>query len=148
MTQLISYSQASGGTVVIFGLRNPTRGNKTLSCATSGPAQQYLHVSSYNNVNQTSDGAAFPYNHGAGGTGNTVSNPVTSATGDMVVDAGVDSGYNFSAPTGTILFNDIGGATRDAAASYNPGSATVTVGWTLANVLAVWADAAVDVAHQ
>ena len=149
MTKLITTSLGGGGgSSVIFGLRNPTSGNKTLSCSTDGPSQQFLSAVSFTGVNQTSDGAAFPNTNGVSGTGTAISNTVTSATNDMTVDASSNNGWNYSAPTQTQLYIDNSGTSTNSASSYASGAVTVTFGWTQQNSAAKWTDSAVDIAHQ
>lgn len=142
---------AAKGAVILLGLRNPTSGNKILTCTPGGAySDQFLSAVSFTGVLQTNDGVAFPNKSGATSTGTAISNAVTSAVGNMTVDV-VSSitPYTLSAPTQTVLYtNNVAGSIVNAGSSYGAGASTVTFAWTASNAAAVWTDAAVDIAHQ
>jgi hypothetical protein len=111
----------------IFGLRNPASGNKTLNVsATNTAADNFVNCVSFSNVNQASDGAAFPNVAGqvtGSGTGATLS--VTSASGHIVV--GVFEAN--SGPTllgSTIFYDNVNGSLQNVYADYVVSSGTTT----------------------
>lgn len=75
------------GTVALFGLRNPTSGNKTLSTSWTTASIVCLFGISFTGVDQTSDAAAFMHFNSATGNSAAPSVTITSATGNIIVGA-------------------------------------------------------------
>ena len=124
MAELVTISSAQG-TSVIFGLRAPVSGNKTLTITWTGSAEVFAAAISFANVNQTSDGAAFP--HTASGQ-NAATVALASATGHMVVGCQA-SGSVQGTQTGTSIYSDsASGTVINGQAEYGPGGASVAVG--------------------
>lgn len=81
----------TNGTVAIFGLRNPTSGNKTFSTSWTGASLATIFGVSFTGVDQTSDANAFKNFNSATGNSTTPSVTITSATGNIIVGAFVNS---------------------------------------------------------
>ena len=132
------------GFVQMFCLAAPASGTHTVAVSLSGGTAALVGGSiSFTGVNQTTPckNTATAYN-----SGTSVSVAVTSAAGDMVVDA-VGTGSGVSASTQTLEWvNNFSSATADgnAAQSVAPGASTVTMGYTGINDY--WAIIGVDIA--
>lgn len=142
MTQLIIEQNSGNGTSVWFGLRNPTvvtNGIVRVSWTTT-QTDCFIVGICFAGVAQTNDATAFPHTAGSNSTGtNTVS--LTSATGNMCV--GCEIPGSLGTTTGTQIYqDDASGGWINAAAEYDNGSATVTIGMPGAGCRAV---AAVDI---
>jgi hypothetical protein len=124
MTNLGTVTSGSGA-IALFGLRNPTAGNKTLHLTWTGSTQITTSAISFSGVNQTSDGAAFT-NFNSATNAAPISVAVTSATGNIVV-GGFVSAANFSSVSGTQVFIDNTCAVNAAAANRDAGAASVTI---------------------
>lgn len=126
MTQIV-IRQSAQASSVIFGLRNPTAGNKTLLISWTGSSELYVAAVSFAGVNQTSDGAAFPHSN-SGINAQTIA--ITSANGNKVVGCQA-SGSSQGNTTGTQLYNDhTSGVIINAQGEYDNGAASVTIGST------------------
>ena len=127
LTRIASFTWAGAATVELWGLIAPASGNHTLAVIlNSAVTFAGLNASSFYNVSQSSP-FYNPTSNSASGS-SSMSLVVTSKTNDLVIEVnGNNSGSSPHAPSGTQLFN--GGAVSPAA-SYAPGAASVTVGWT------------------
>jgi hypothetical protein len=84
-----------------------------------------MDVISFSNVNQTSDGAAFP--HTASGNSVTTST-ITSAPGNKIVSAMSYAGSLAANIRGTVIYKDTVVAVYRSAAAYDVGAGSVTIG--------------------
>lgn len=120
----------NGPPVYVFGLLNPTTGNKTLHLSWTTSSEICGAALAYDGVDTSSFAAAFTNVNKAG---NTSANPtvvVTSATDDAAV-ASVLSTNGLSAPTQTSVFLESGFTYSNAYAMQRAvGAASVSLGWT------------------
>jgi len=123
MTLLKSQVTSTSGvaTAVIFGLRNPTSGNKTLHLTWTGSQFPVVCAISFTGVDTTSDAAAFP--NAVAGT--TSSLAVTSATGDIPVGL-IGAAGSLTSLNQTSIYLDKTTSGADSAASRAAGASTVT----------------------
>jgi hypothetical protein len=145
-----SISDAGVASSIMYGLLNPTAGNKTFSVSFSGfPNGLIIELISFSGVLQTSIAAAFP--HGASakdvtGTSSTASLTVTSPTGDIAIAAHAnDTGATFTTISGTTIFNVVGAGPENAAANYVAGSGTAVLTAAM-SAADVWVAAGTDIA--
>lgn len=153
MTLIISQADpstpANGNQVFIFGLRNPTSGNKTLALSWTNNAWIGGNAVSFTGVEQSNDGAAFPHTNTASTITNTpVSIIITSATGNWTVGGYVTQNGTDSPNHHSFLQSDILGLfTNDNIfAQDNTGAALVTFTDTFGFNFQGWGAAAVDIA--
>jgi hypothetical protein len=136
---LIIYSDIAGTQipVALFGLTGLSAiGNKTIRLSWTGSARVFVDAVAFDNVDQTGGTTSFP--NSTSGSGATLA--VTSATGNMVVNA-AQSGGALSGITGTPLFSDaVNGSNVNAFANYDVGAATVNIGQAGTSALAVATD--------
>lgn len=132
MTLLGEAHTATAGTqVFLFGLRNPTSGNKSVSFAWTTGTQVIMQACSFSGVVQTSDAAAFPHFTSANSAAPSQIT-ITSATGDMVVGVWSNAS-NFTSVTGGSgsIFSvtgpgyNNGGSTNAVASVYGTGASSV-----------------------
>lgn len=133
MTELgVVNRAASTMTVWIFGLANPTSGDVVITGDTSLAAE--VTVSHYQGVVQTGS-TGTPAS--ADGASDTPSVAVTSATGELVVDAvGWNAGGDGTAGASQTKRAEgvVGnGISMDVATSDEAGAASVTMSWTVAS---------------
>lgn len=81
----------TNGTVAIFGLRNPTSGNKTFSTSWTTASIACIFGISFTGVDQTSDANAFKNFNSATGNSTAPSVTITSAVGNIIVGAFVNA---------------------------------------------------------
>lgn len=140
----------ANGRVVLYGLRAPTTGNHTLRVSWTGASDVIVNAVAFNNVDQTSDAAAFA--HATSATGATPTNSpslaITSAAANMTVELMTDDGADPNTPAGspnaatqTHLNTLMGVPTGGSRAT---GAATETHSWTLGGT-SNWAQVGVDV---
>lgn len=143
MTPLVSISDGANDFIYVFGLRNPTSGNKTLSVSWPTSTSLSCAAISFTGVNQGSDAAAFPSTNTATATSASTSNTIASSVGDYCVEA---MGCQSTATSnGTQFVFDNNTPTDNLFAQYIAGTAIST---TLTNALGgstIWISAAVDV---
>jgi|SRR5882724_215259 len=123
MTLLKSQTHTSGANNdagVIFGLRNPTSGLKTLALSWTTAQFPTVEAISFNGVDQTSDAAAFPNAI----SNNTATINVASAVGNIPVSLAVFS--SLTAFSQTNLYFDATSSGADSSASRAAGAASVT----------------------
>jgi hypothetical protein len=143
MTLLGLVTSGSQGRVALFGLRNPTSGNKTFSTSWTTTAQCAMFGISFTGVLQTSDALAFPNFNSATGTSTAPSVIITSATNDITVGVLSAGGSTFSSVNNTSLYT----AANFVPSAMNRGAGAATV--THSGVLAAsntWVIGGVDVA--
>lgn len=135
MTLITSIANGNEGRTYIYGLLNPTTGNRTCRMALSGlTSEVFFNLTAYDGVEDSSFGAAFIAATPATGTSTTPSITISSATGDMTV-AAVTGPQVLSSPTQTQTHLDNGGAATSAGGSRAVGAASVTHQWTLASLV-------------
>lgn len=145
MTQIASITNAGSVTsTYVYGLRNPTAGNKTLRIAWTNSNEISACAISFTGVDQTSDALAFPHSNTSTGSSATASLAITSATGNIPVTS-VTTINVPSAPNQTQIYLnttlvDSYGAQRGT------GAATVTFNWTI-TPSGQWLMAGCDVAQ-
>ncbi len=150
MTKIIDQNASANGTVQLWGLVNPTPGNKTLAVSgiTAGTVDIYIDGISFSGVDQTGGATTFYGAVGAAATSQTA-NPgsITTAAGDATVDLMylTVSGTGTPGAAQTQLYADGAGAISFSAASYNVGTAAPTFTWDTGSTFSVWADAATSV---
>ena len=127
----------------IFGLLNPTPGNKTLTASWSTSSMEsHLAAVSFTGVNQTDIATAFPGGTASEGTVSSGSFNVTSAVGDMVVALFTNGSAAFASTSGsTIDLDTTAGGFFAMATLYQSGAATVTAtaAWGGTSIIANWA---------
>lgn len=118
---LISSKVNGVASAVIFGLRNPTPGKKTLALSWTGANYPSVCAISFSGVEQSSDANAFK--NAISGT--SASLGVTSASGDMALAVAAASG-SLTTFNQTALYLDTTSNGADSAASYAAGASSVT----------------------
>lgn len=146
MTLLVGPIAATGnGAVAVFGLANPTSGNKTLRVAWTGSSQSSVEAVAYTGVDQTGGATSFPHATSATGSSTTPSVTVTSATGNAVVAVhSSNAAGSFTSTNNTQLFLDNGFTNTGAAGNRASGAATVAMTATN-SASGNWASAGTDV---
>lgn len=125
MTQLAFIDNGGTRPSALFGLVNPTSGNKTLHVSWTTATPVFVVGMSFAGVVQTSAATAFP--HQATNT-NVATVSVTSATGNMVMGSAATGG-SLAGITGTTIYSDnTSGSIINAFANYDNGAASVTIG--------------------
>jgi len=134
----------TNGTVALFGLRNPTSGNKTFSTSWTTASVANIFSVSFTGVDQTSDVAAFKNFGSATGNSSAPSVAITSAVGDIVIGAFTNStnATDITAVNNTALCVNAG---FQLAMNRAAGAASVTMSATLGGT-DQWAAIGVDVA--
>lgn len=147
MTNLGTVSSTGAhGICFLFGLRNPTSGNKTLRAAWTGAAQCSLFGISFAGVDQTNDATAFQHFNSASATSTSPAVTITSATGNRTVAGFVDTTQSFTATGPTQLYLDSTMSLINCAGSTGAGAATVNMTGTIGAVPDTWAALGIDVA--
>ena len=138
----------NGGSIsVLFALRAPASGNKTLlfNWTTGAPGNVGCAIS-FNGVLQTSDAAAFPNYNSATGNGTALSVTVTSAAGDIVVGQAADTNSGNTITAGnTQIYNDNTSVSFTTLGEYASGAASVALTAT-GSAISNWWIHGVDVA--
>jgi len=142
MTQLGRITNAFAGDLLLFGLRAPTPGNKTLSVSWTTASRYTVNAISFTGVNQTSDAAAFTnFNSNdqtAGGAGTstatvaiTLSNPGTNYALGVMCESGTTV---LNSRSDTLWYRQAEGTqiTTDGQYAQNPVSSPYTFTWNLA----------------
>jgi hypothetical protein len=137
MTQIIS-ANLSGvtGTMQLWGLVNPTSGNKTLTCQWTGSQQANMASASFTGVNSAGGATSFPNSASANGNSTAIALAITNVANGIIVDA-AGSINTLSAPTQpamTPLTN-----TGAVGLGMSRSSASATFGWTVSPASA-WGD--------
>lgn len=91
LTELVSIAASGGASWVgkVYGLRAPTTGNKTLQFTWTNSIEYCVNAMSFVNVDQTSDGAAFPTTATATMSGQNAAAPISIPSGGAAVSAGI-----------------------------------------------------------
>lgn len=125
---------ASGTNVVarLYGLINPTSGNKTLRVTTTNLTDIAIFAIAFTGVDQTGGVTSFPNSTSATASTANPSFAITSAVGDWTVSLLTDASANMSAPSQTQDYVDTSLAGCNAAGQDGTGAASVTHSWTCA----------------
>lgn len=126
----------------LWGLVNPTAGNKTLRVTWTGGGRVIINATSYIGVIQTGGTTTFPNSvaaTGNSGTGSTGS--ITSTSGDITVGV-LAAAMSSATPTQTQLFFLSGVGSVDGAAS-EATTGTATHSWTITSTQ--WAAVGTDI---
>lgn len=123
----LSDSTTSSHHVYLYGLVNPTSGNKTLSVSWTGTYDLDEQAVSWTGVDQTGGATSFPNATSNSGTSNSASVVITSATGDAVMDV-IATGYSFAlnSVSATQTFKIAGAGSIESGGSRAAGASTVT----------------------
>ena len=153
MTAIVSPTAASDGTyVALYGLVNPTAGNKTLFISWTNSAELIACGIAFTGVDQTGGATTFAHatTNASTGAGSAAlpANPtitITSATGNYTVAiAQVGHSAHPTSPTQTSWFGVDGNNANNPAGSYAAGAATVTHAFTISPTNP-WIMAGVDI---
>jgi hypothetical protein len=129
MTSIGSVRQAGFFDGFMYGLVNPTTGNKTLRIAWTGAQEISAFAMSFDGTNTTSVATAFTNFNSNTTTSASPSVTITSASGNMVV-AGAAVSNPLSAATQTSLYIDNNNLVNVYAAQRAAGASSVACGWT------------------
>jgi len=141
LTQIVSID---GGNyrASLWGLVNPTSGNKIIRAAWGGnTAYPAMNGTCFTGANQTGGATTFARSASTSGNSGAASLNVTSLTGNIAVDA-VCSADVLSAPTRTQLVNE-GFVNLGSSRASGAGSA-ISFGWTIASAVD-WAQVGCDI---
>lgn len=132
---LIGSKVFGGKTIYAYGLIAPPTASSSIVLDLTGPLEGPYAVTSYNGVHQTTPTTGFASNNG---TSTTPTVDVTSATGQLVLDA-MDATNIISSVGGgqTSEYLDTTGGSDRFGASREAGAGTVTMSWTIGS--ASWA---------
>jgi hypothetical protein len=145
LTQIVKVVNGTLALAQLWGLVNPTSGNKTLRWTNSATVNEvFLNATAVTGANQTGGVTTFPNSTTNTGTSTAPSITITSASGNMTIDAGAGPQV-ISAPTQTQIYVDNGGSATSAWASRAAGAPSNVHGWTLAGSVA-WAACGTDIA--
>jgi hypothetical protein len=142
MTQIVTVTAVGGtvgGFVSLWGLINPTPGNKQLAATwTTVNSSATIDGCAWSGVNSTF-GTAFPNTNTATGSTNAISVTVTSATNHAVMSAGGETLGNGWTSGNTPVFTNVnascctsGGSRAAGAASVNMTASTISSNWAIA----------------
>lgn len=139
--------------VVLYGLLNPTSGNKNLVVSWTGSLEAHGTAISFTGVDQTSIAVAFPNGNFVSNTGAPVAPPaqvvITSAVGNIVTAVAVQNVALFGGAAGTggtIISNaNTTGPNQQLGSVYYPGAASVTAGLTWSGSNSSWIAVGTDV---
>lgn len=129
----VSNAGANGRTEV-WGLVNPTSGNKTLRASWTTGSQAVIGAVAWTGVDQSGGATSFPNFNSATGTGTTASVTITSGTGHAVIAGHVNTtGSGMSAVNNTQLHRITFASVIDFGANYQATGAssialTATIG--------------------
>lgn len=147
MTLIVARNTSSGtGRAELWGLINPTAGNKSVLYTAVGTSDIDINCVSWQGVDATGGATSFPHSTSAIGTSAAPSVTITSAVGNATMDSTINDTSTLSAPTKTQTFIDnvpnlfSGGGSRAAGASPN-----VAHAWTLASGTSNWASVGTDI---
>lgn len=150
MTVLRSDTQGTNNLViVVFGLRNPTPGNKTLALSWTGAGFPTVEAISVTGSDTTSDANAFPTANRTGNNSTAVTSfslAITSATGNMVFNAWACSSFTASSPNQTIIYTDTTSSGADSGSQRAAGAASVTCSANNGASTTNWAFSGIDIA--
>ena len=153
MGSVVGFSYAPSAGMAIFCLPNPASGNHTLTIVmtVSGGGEIHAMGASFAGANQTTPCQNYNGVTNPASTA-TITVPVTSATGDLVVGvyengsvAQGASNPNLSGTPLTTYGNDFNGPNNSFEMNYAPGAATVNLTDTGAGAAADWVGGGVDI---
>jgi hypothetical protein len=134
MTRIIASNQGE-----LWGLVNPTVGNKTLALSWTTAVRLFVVGMSFSGVDQTGGATSFPHSTSSA----TATLSVTSAAGNIVMGGGATGGA-IGTPTGTVIYtNNVSGSVINAYSNYMTGASTVVFGSTGAT--GIYATVATDI---
>lgn len=145
MTQVCQSAGVNDG-VWIFGLLNPTSGNKTLALSWTNTGQPFVDSISLKGVNQTNIATAFQHSVSNSGAATSATVTVTSQANDLVVNDWSSQGNFSGVYSGTEIYHSNAGVNWDAASSYDLGAGTVNASATTTN--ATFRACGIDVVHS
>lgn len=126
----------------IFGLLNPTSGNKTLAVSWTNASQFIIGSISLSHV------SAFANPTSNTGTSTTATNnTVTSQINDLVINGWSTPQVFTTVYSGTAIYTNNGGNAWDGASSYDPGATSVTPTAGI-NVSSAWIAVSIDAVHD
>lgn len=144
MALLINQDAGGGRQAIIFGLRNPASGNKTLRLNCTGTfTSGFMNTISFSHVNPANDAAAFPNFIGSNAPGTPNSITITSGLNNYVIAAW--SSLSNTSVSDTQLFLQNTGTVWDTASNYkistgatdilsaSPGGVGTSAGGTIAH---------------
>lgn len=144
MTSLKTQTLNTNELIAIYGLRNPTAGNKTLRATWTNAQTPTSDAISFTGVDQVSDATAFPNANNNSGVSTAASISITSATNNIPVVTG-GTGNAFTVPNQTVIFHN-GAGVGDHVGQRAAGAASVS--FTSTNGAATnWAYVGCDVAQ-
>jgi hypothetical protein len=145
LTQIVKIVNGTLAMAQLWGLVNPISGNKTLRWTNiANVSEVILNATAVTGANQTGGVTTFPNSVTNIGTSTAPSITITSASGNMTIDAGAGPEV-VSVPTQTQIYIENGGTTTSAWASRAAGAASNIHSWTLGNSVA-WAECGTDIA--
>lgn len=126
----------SSGSEFLFGLLNPTSGNKNLTVSwDSGASQECIVMASdFYNVNQAGGSGSFANGTTNFGTSTTPNITITSSSGGMTVEGGNQAHSTvplITSATQTAIFVLSGVGAANPVASYSSGSVSNRHAWTI-----------------
>lgn len=145
-TLITSKAGVNGQFACLFGLINPTAGNKAARVTwTGGTTEVTVQAESWTNVDQTGGVTSFPNASGATGNSNSASVGVTSAVGNWTVSAAVAGSLQaISSVSATQTFLIHGHGNIECGGSRATGSASNTMTATFAGT-DQWAIVGMDI---
>lgn len=144
LSLITSIANGAEGRTWLYGLVNPTTGNRNGRITYSGSvAETFFELVAFDGADQTGGSTTFANAATNTGTSTTASVAITSASGNMTL-AAFTGPQVLSSPTQTQLYVDNGGAATSGAASYANGAGSVTHQYTLAGSVA-WSAAGVNI---
>lgn len=125
----IAATNIGGASAYLFGLKNPTQGNKTAVASWPTSSNWIMCGISFSGVDQTTPFVNSASTVASTDTSGHASITITSSTGDIVValDSQDFSGYQVPATNFTEIFHDASRTLISAAANYAAGAASVTM---------------------
>lgn len=137
LTLIGSIAGSAGTTSLIFGLVNPTSGNKTLTATWTTAVSAVIDAIAFTNVIQTGGTTSFPNFNSATSTGTAATVAITTDVNSYVVGTAATGGFNVSSVDHTTLH--VNNANMGWGSNYSVGSGTsVTLGATLSGSSTGW----------
>lgn len=148
MNQIVALNDLTANSCqsYLYGLLNPTSGNKTLRITWTGGGTCVVDSMSFTNVNQSSIAAAFPWTGTNTGNSTTATITLNSGVNNICVAMG-DVQFNnttFASHNGTLIF-DNQNTFNDVSAEYMGGQASQTLTFGLGVTAFPWGMIACDV---
>jgi hypothetical protein len=146
MTMLMQKQSANVNVDVrMYGLVNPTAGNKTLTATWTGSCPVVIDAMSFNGSINTTVANAFLHSVTNSGITGTPTVTVTSAVGNYVAGSGGSTTgmTSWTATGSSALFTYVSTNSENFRGGYAPGAATLA--WTAGATSTEWATAGIDV---